>query len=74
MTTAVLNRSVPAEANFSSGLIRFAKRVVNAVVASRIRNAEHELRRYDVFARDLALKHGHPPMLLNRDDLVPFKL
>jgi hypothetical protein len=58
----------------SSRLETVFKRIVNAVAASRMRNAERELRRYDAFVQDLALEHGHQPMHLSRADLLPFKL
>jgi hypothetical protein len=58
----------------SSKLETFFKLIVDAVVASRLRNAERELRRYDGFIQDLAHRHGHQPAHVSRAELLPFKL
>jgi hypothetical protein len=58
----------------SSNLSGLAKRVVNALVASRVRAAERELRRYEALREDLGRRQDHSPLFLAQDDLLPFKI
>lgn len=72
MMTATLTSST--RTNPFLPLSKLAKRFVNALVASRIRAAELELRRREALTRDIACRQDHSPQFLNQDDLLPFKI
>ena len=59
MITAVITPAAPTGLRVSATLSGLAMRVVHALVESRMRNAELELRRHDAVIRDLALRYGH---------------
>ncbi|MCB5177147.1 MULTISPECIES: hypothetical protein [Microvirga] len=76
MATAAFAPTVPVgTGNVSSNFSGLAKRIVNALVASRVRAAELELRRHEAFIRDLGRRQDHSPLFLAQDDdLLPFKI
>jgi hypothetical protein len=74
MTTAVFTLVAKPRVSASTSLSQLAKRFMNALVASRVKSAELELRRHRPFIRDLALSYGHEPVQSSEADLLPFKL
>lgn len=75
MATAAIAHSAPVAAgSVSPRISTLAKRFVNALVSSRIRAAERELRRYEALRQDLGRKQDHSPSFLAQDDLLPFKI
>jgi hypothetical protein len=72
MTSAAFPAPAASVASRTSPLARWARRFVNAIVESRIRDAERELRRH-AFAGETALTHGQIlKVRLNQADLLPF--
>ena len=62
----------PAEGR-TSGAAGIFRRFVNALVASRVRAAEIELRRHDLRIRENTLVHGETRRVaLSEADLLPF--
>lgn len=68
--------SLPAFADAPRGksaVPAFARRVINAIVASRVEAARAELRRHDFLLRETALTHGEYRAIgLDKADLLPF--
>jgi hypothetical protein len=74
-TTTTISGFAAAPAARKVALPNIAKRFVNALVASRMRAAEAELRRLDLLVRETALTHGEYRKIgLDKADLIPFKL
>jgi len=74
MNAAVLASSPKAGVRPHSGLATLAKRFVNALVASRVRTVELELRRHEALIQDLARRQDHSRLFLSQADLLPFKI
>ncbi len=54
-------------------LLTLGKRVIDAIVASRVEAAKAELRPHDLLVRETALTHGpYPTISLDKADLLPF--
>ncbi len=73
MTASVFAPHVEADFSQPSRLETLGKRFINAIVASRLRTAERELRRREAFIRDLGSEQNPSPVSLNQADLLPFK-
>ncbi|HZH51347.1 MAG TPA: hypothetical protein VEZ16_05640 [Microvirga sp.] len=75
MATAAFAPTAPVTSgSISPRISAFAKRFVNALVSSRIKAAERELRRYEALRQDLSRRQDHSPLFLAQDDLLPFKI
>ncbi|NIX76441.1 hypothetical protein [Microvirga terricola] len=74
MTTAVFAPSLASGIQTSSGASTVIKRFVNALVESRIRSAEIEMRRHRALIRDLGGRQDFAAQFLTQDDVLPYKL
>lgn len=71
MTTIAANASFAPAAPVRSGSL--LKRILNAVVRSRIETARREVRRFDLMYRESALTlDAYRPIDLDATDLLPF--
>lgn len=76
MATAVLAPAaiVASEAQVSSNVATFGKRLVNAIFESRMKSAQRELHRREALLADLGRTQDHSPDFLNQRDFLPFKI
>lgn len=74
MTTAVFAPTLAGDVQTQPKLARLAKRVVNAIVESRAKSVERELRRHEAFRNDLGRRQDHSSLFLDQSDLLPFKV
>ena len=74
MTTAVLTSMFTREVQAPSKFSQIAGRILNALVESRIKAAERELRRHEALMGDLGLRQDHSLSFLDQSDLLPFKI
>ncbi|HEX2510655.1 MAG TPA: hypothetical protein VHK66_09070 [Microvirga sp.] len=72
-TTAYAPGFTAVPARRAARIATFAKRLVNAIAASRMRAAETELRRHGFLVRESALTQGeYRAISLDKADLLPF--
>lgn len=76
MATAVFAPVAPvaSEAQVSSGVATFGKRLINAIFESRMKSAERELRRREALLADLGRTQDHSADFLNQAEALPFKI
>jgi hypothetical protein len=74
MTAAVFDVAPAHNAETSTKLSRIAKRCINAIVESRMRSVQRQMRRHHSFMNDLGRKQDHSSLFLDQSDLLPFKL
>lgn len=76
MNTAVITSASPLarEPQASSKLSGIARRFLDALVESRLRSAQRELRRHEAFIEDLGRRQGHSALFLMQDNALPFKI
>lgn len=74
MTAAVLSSAFPRDVQATSKFAQIARRIINALVESRTRAAERELRRHEALIRDLGRRQDHSLSFLDQPDLLPFKI
>lgn len=73
MATTVYSPGFAAPARRNIRLPTFVKRLINAIVASRVEAARAELRRHDLLIRETALTHGEYRKIgLDKAELLPF--
>ncbi|MBF9233575.1 hypothetical protein [Microvirga alba] len=74
MTTAVFTPALARGMQTSFDASSLFKRIVNALVESRIRRVEIELRRHEALIEDLCRRQDHSSRFLRQDDVLPFKI
>jgi hypothetical protein len=74
MSTAVITSALADNVRTSSKLSQIAMRCINALIESRTRSVERELRRHEAFMNDLGRRQSHSSQFLSQTDLLPFKL
>ncbi len=74
MTTAVLSSTFARDVQVPSKFAQIIGRIVNALVESRTKAAERELRRHEALMRDLGRRQDHSVSFLDQSDLLPFKI
>lgn len=73
MAAATLTTTVSNGA-FTANIALLAKRIADAIVASRSRAAEQELLRHEALIRDLAPRSGRGLASLSKCEAVPTKI
>ena len=74
MITAVLSSAFVSRQKATSKLPQLATRFMSALVASRARSAERELRRHGAFMDDLNRRQDHTALFLDQSELLPVKI
>jgi hypothetical protein len=74
MSTAVLSSAFVGNEKVPSKLSQLATRFMSALVASRARSAERELRRHEAFISDLHRRQDHSAHFLDQAELLPAKI
>ncbi|SCY69483.1 hypothetical protein [Microvirga guangxiensis] len=74
MNTAVLSPVYADRTKAPSTFLRVAKNVMKALVESRARSAERELRRHLALRADLSRKQDHSADFLRQTTDLPFKI
>jgi hypothetical protein len=74
MITAVLSSTFVRSEQVPSKLSQFGTRFMSALIASRARSAERELRRHEAFLSDLSRRQDHSAEFLEQSELLPTKI
>jgi hypothetical protein len=74
MITAVLSSAFVGRQKAPTRLSQLATRFMSALVASRARSAERELRRHEAFISDLNRRQDHSELFLDQSELLPAKI
>jgi hypothetical protein len=74
MITAVLPSALAGPSQTPSKLSQIATRFMSALIESRARSANRELRRHEAFMNDLGRRQDHSSSFLDQSDLLPIKI
>ena len=74
MITAVLSSALAGRSQSPSKLSQIATRFMSALIESRARSAERELRRHEAFINDLSRRQDHSELFLDQSELLPAKI
>jgi hypothetical protein len=74
MTTAILSSAFTRDLQAPSKVSQIAGRILNALVESRTKAAERELRRHEALMGDLGRRQDHSASFFDQSDLPPFKI
>jgi hypothetical protein len=74
MTTVVLSSAFTRDVQTQSKFPQIARRIIDALIESRTKAAERELRRHDALMKDLGRRQDHSSRFLDQSDPLPFKI
>ncbi len=74
MTTAVFSPDFTRDVQAPSRFSVIAARVINALIESRTKTAERELRRHEALMADLGRRQDHSALFQEQSSLLPFKI
>jgi hypothetical protein len=74
MTTAVFSSAFTRDVQAPSRFSVIAVRVINALIESRTKTAERELRRHEALMADLGRRQYHSGLFHEQASLLPFKI